>query len=446
MYFCEGINIAPEYVDEFHTLISSANRNNVSVYGIDARPLNSLSQTAGGKSLLSGATAAHASQQGAHTGPVTRDQATGIDHSLAAIQANTQNSLEELSQKTGGFMIANTNDLRPGLHRVAEDLNSHYELAYSPSIGTFDGHFRKIALTVKGADLHVQTRDGYYALPFVPGQAVLPYEIPMLRALSAATLPRDIPFRSAGLHFKSPTGDEVEVVIDVPLENIQFTKDESNQNYDVHFAVLALLKDGQGSVLRKLSQDVPREGPLDKMAAFQMGHFIYTQHAALPPGRYTLETAIIDRKTEKVCAKRASILIPAQSESLGLSSLVRVRSVSQTAGPLSSDNPFELGQEKISPGLDETAKAGPGSMLSMFFAVYVPPGTQTVPDLSIEFFQDGKRIGHGEPKLPAPDSRGIIPYIASTPLDSFPPGQYEMRVTVSQSGKTATEQALLDIQ
>jgi hypothetical protein len=173
----------------------------------------------------------------------------------------------------------------------------------------------------------------------------------------------------------------------------------------------------------------------------------------LPPGRYTLETAVVDRKAGKISAKKTAMLIPPTSQNAGLSSLVRVRSVSpadtsETALMVErSDDPFQIAAGKISPGLDDEAKTGPGSALSIFFTVYTQPGSQTAPDLGVEFLQDGKVIGRGNPALPAPDSHGIIPYIASTPLDSFKPGQYEMRVTISQNGKAmAAERTMFTIE
>jgi VWFA-related protein len=448
LYFCEGLYIDPMYKDEFQALISTANRGNVSVYGFDARGLTSLSPSAGGLSAMRGALAASAAQQLARGGPVSRDQMTIVDHSMVAIQANSQLALMEISEKTGGFMVANTNDMGPGMRHVTEDLDTHYELAYSPSITVYDGHFRSIAVTVKRPEAHVQTRNGYYALPYVSGQSILPYEVPMLSALSARVLPSDIPFRSLGLHFKSSTGDPLAVVVvDVPLAGIEFAQDKANHAYQTHFSVLALLKDLDGTVLRKLSQDVPRQGPIDKLEAFKNGHFIYSQYASLPPGRYILETAIIDRQTGKMSAMKSSVLIPPSSENLAISSLVRVRSVSSDlADTIASDNPFQVASERISPSLDETTHAGPGSQISLFFAVYVPPGSTTVPRVSMEFLQDGNQIGRATPELHAPDSRGIIPYIAATPLDSFKPGQYEVRVTVSNDGKTASERTLLVIE
>jgi len=92
-----------------------------------------------------------------------------------------------------------------------------------------------------------------------------------------------------------------------------YDEDEVKRVYQTHFSVLALVKDEQGSVVRKLSQDIPRQGPLDKLDAFKMGHFIYSQYAPLAPGRYTLETAVTDRNTGHISAKKSTILIPPAS-------------------------------------------------------------------------------------------------------------------------------------
>jgi hypothetical protein len=217
--------------------------------------------------------------------------------------------------------------------------------------------------------------------------------------------------------------------------------------YRIHFSVLALIKNAEGAVVRKVSQDVPRQGPLDKMEAVKVGHFIYAQHAPLPPGRYTLETALADRQTGKVSAKKSVLLIPPASSTLGLSSVVRVRSFTQSAAgdPAAAPDPFQISNAKgkISPGLDDTVKGGPGSMLSFFFTVYA---NQTAPQLTIEFIRDGQLLARSQPPLSAPDSHGLIPYVASTPLDAYPPGQYEMRVTVTQNGKSASERTVFTVE
>jgi len=446
LFFSEGVYVPPAYREEFQGLISSANRANVSVYGIDAGGLSTLSPNFVGGSLLSQAAEISLSQQVQSDGPVTYDRATALEWGDTAIPANSQSALREISERTGGFLIANSNNLRTNIRRVSEDVDTHYELAYSPNIGNFDGHFRKIVVHVKRSKVSVQSRSGYYALPFVPGVTLLPYELPMLNALAAPTLPRDIPFRSLGLHFKSSSGEPLAVVVfDVPLEDIEFTRDEVNRLYQAHFSVLALFKDAQGSVVRKLSQDVPRVGSLSTLDSSKAGHFFYSNSTPIPPGRYTFETAVCDRNSGKVSAQKTFLLISPPAKSLGISSLVRVRSFSamDPAEPVSGDNPFRVEAGRISPGIGETFKADDDSVLSIFFTVYVEPESQANPLLQIDFLQDGRLIYRGQPDLPAPDSNGLIPYIASTPLGFFKPGQYEVRVTATLDGKVATERTLL---
>jgi len=58
-----------------------------------------------------------------------------------------------------------------------EDIDTHYELSYSPQIDKYDGHFRKISVKIARNDIRVQTRSGYFALPAMEGQSVMPYEV-----------------------------------------------------------------------------------------------------------------------------------------------------------------------------------------------------------------------------------------------------------------------------
>ena len=65
---------------------------------------------------------------------------------------NRQEGLRELAERTGGFLIANTNDVEKPLARVMDDVNTHYEIAYPPTSNNDDGHFRKIEVKLARAD------------------------------------------------------------------------------------------------------------------------------------------------------------------------------------------------------------------------------------------------------------------------------------------------------
>jgi VWFA-related protein len=443
LYFSEGLQIPSNLTEQFHSMIGVANRANVSVYAIDARGLlTSVDTTRSSQMLAESARQSRVSTTAFGTA-TTFDQAKGLDRAEDSMRANAQNSLAELAESTGGFLVANTNDLRNQLHRIAEDINVYYEIAYSPNIEVYDGSFRKIGVKMARTDLRVQARSGYFALPFIEGHALLPFEMPMLTALSSNPLPRAIPYRAAGLHFGP---GESSFVIDVPLDSATFIKDPAANAYRTHLAVLALLKDGQGRVVKKFSQDVPYQGPIDKLEAAKLGHFIYKQHAALPPGRYTFETAVLDREANKVSARKSVFTVLPPSHAIGLSSVLLIRRIEAEATESDPKDPFVFQGGKVTPTLSDSVAPGPGATLSLYFVVYPLQGATEAPELKLEFVRDGQIVAAGSPALPTPDAQGRIPYVATSPTQQFKPGDYEVRVTVKQGASAAQEHAFFTIQ
>ena len=80
-------------------------------------------------------------------------------------RANVQESVRDLAESTGGFLIGDSNDLRVPLRHVNEEISSYYEVSFNPGIQTYDGSFRKIAVTANRKDLVIHARNGYFALP-----------------------------------------------------------------------------------------------------------------------------------------------------------------------------------------------------------------------------------------------------------------------------------------
>ncbi|MEO8662713.1 MAG: VWA domain-containing protein [Bryobacteraceae bacterium] len=448
LYFSEGMNVTPEMEDRFKAIISTANRANVSVYCMDVRGLVTYNQNGSGGSQLTQATSSSRTQVLARNGPVTPDQARGAEIAESSMRANVQNKMEELSVETGGAFIANTNDFKGPLRRINEEIGSYYEVTYTPQIDMYDGTFRKIAVNVSRPDLRVQTRSGYFALPSLEGQTLLPYEVPMLRALSTVPVPRTIPLRSTGLHFQGKGGaPETVVVIDIPLEGIAFKKDETAQAYQMHMSVMAICKNSKGEVIQKLSRDLPVEGPLSNLEATRAGHFIYTQHIPMPAGRYTLETAVLDRETMKVSAKKQALIVPGTPAGVSISALGLVRSVAPLAAAEQDiADPLQFKGGKVTLSLDDTVKSGAGAKLSLYFTAYPQAGVTEPTKLVMEFLQDGKAVVRGEPELPPADELGRIAYIATMPIDTLKPGQYEVRVTAIQAGKAAQEHMFLNVE
>src|SRR5205814_6566689 len=108
------------------------------------------------------------------------EQAKAFDNAESAILKNAQVNLATLAESTGGFLIANTNDLRSPMKRVASELSSYYEIYYVPAVREYDGRFHETKVKTSRADAVLQTRNGYFALPPVESAGSGPrgFELP----------------------------------------------------------------------------------------------------------------------------------------------------------------------------------------------------------------------------------------------------------------------------
>ncbi|MBS1809880.1 MAG: VWA domain-containing protein [Acidobacteria bacterium] len=450
VYFSEGLQVPPNLKDAFQTTISSANRANVSFYAMDARGLQTQSDFDSAKESLNSAVAATQRQQRTRGGEaVTVEQVKAFDNAESAITKNTQNNLASLAESTGGAFVANTNDFRTPMKRVLAELNSYYEASYSPTGKEFDGKFRTITVKALRPDIVLQTRSGYFAVPTMEGVAqLLPYELPMLAALSAKPLPRDFDIRQQILHFADrPNGTQEMLVLEVPLANLTFKVDETTKLYSTHCSLLALLKNSEGRVVHKFSEDFPLDGPTTRLEALKKGNLVFTRAFDVPPGRYTLETVAHDRETNKKAVRRSILLVPNRGENLKMSSvsiIKRIDPIDQSSA--SDDNPFRFQTGKIIPNLGEPIKPVAGSELGIYTVIYPLRGSTDKPQLILEVLLDGQSVARGQLELPAPDAQGRIPYIARVPLENFKTaGNYEIRVITKQGAQAVEEHAFFII-
>ncbi len=168
LYFREGGFVIPQGMEEpFKSVISVANRSNVSFYAVDARGLTTGSANASSMDALNRAARSSQDQMASTDGgrAVRSDEAKLFDTSIESTRGNTQNTMANLAESTGGVLIANTNDLGTPLHKLSEDIQTYYEIGYAPDIKAYDGSFRKISIKMNSSDLRVQSRSGYVALP-----------------------------------------------------------------------------------------------------------------------------------------------------------------------------------------------------------------------------------------------------------------------------------------
>ena len=86
----------------------------------------------------------------------------GLDAASSMLNDGTSN-LAVLAEQTDGVSVLQTNDLRAGLGKVADDLSSHYVLGYYTSNTRWDGQARKLTVRLKATRQNIRARREYRA-------------------------------------------------------------------------------------------------------------------------------------------------------------------------------------------------------------------------------------------------------------------------------------------
>jgi VWFA-related protein len=442
LLFSTGLGVPQGMEEPWKTLISTANRFNVTFYSIDARGLEAARANDAAVDGLKDAASASRASAMTGAGTVTPAMANGLDTAMNAGQISGESALADLAQSTGGFLISNSNDFREGLRKVSEDIESYYEVTYNPQISEYDGSYRKIEVRSLRAGLHIQARAGYFALPASWGNNVIlsPYEIPLMRALNESPLPHSFDFQSAGLHFRGRRDQSAcSVVLDIPLANITLRQAGGQSPYEGHLAYLAMVKDTKGEVVEKFRGDVPLAEAAEQMQASRNSHFIFTRNLTLAAGRYTLEAAVIDRTDNRISARKSGFVMPAAPPSkLGISSVVLVRSVRDRWQTPSPDDAFQIGDKVITPSLSPVTKDELAA-LRFYMMIYPDQNNANKPELVMNVSRNGTPVGGGSLILSEPDASGRIRYIAAASSDKMEPGNYQAEFFVMQGTETARE-------
>jgi hypothetical protein len=392
--------------------------------------LNSAAKAGSGIAVGTGVTASNTNRG------VSMDQMKSSDNAENAGRANVQLPIRDLAEATGGFLIGESNDLRTPLRQVNEEISSYYELTYNPRIENYDGSFRKLKLDTDRKNLVLHARNGYFALPPEARAAGLaPFELPLLKAISDGKISSDVEFRAGTVTLQPGNdGTDLSLLVEVPLHGLQSKTDPAKNSLNVHFSLGALVKDSKGDVVEKVTHDRSFQVSADQL---KMGNFVEKMPVVVAPGKYTLETAVMDIESGKIGMERTEFTVAAKAKGVGLSSLTMVRSFSPAKGP-DPGEPFQFQGQVITPTLSNNVPRVENSFLRLFFVVYRDASIPAKPTMEIELLQNGKSLTKVPLPLPEADAQGRIPYVMTIPAAAIPPGVYEVRAMAKQ-GDTAAE-------
>ena len=204
--------------------------------------------------------------------------------------STNQQFMYALADGTGGFVIANTNDLLAGLEKIGREQNEYYLLGYRPpdsEEGTC--HTIQVKIVDRGGT-QVRSRTGYCnAKPqdLLAGSSVEKG----LEAIASGTAEGALHASMLAPYFY--TGNNVarvNVAMEIPSEKLKFEKEKGKFDSSIH--VLGLVLKADGAVAARFSDTLKLhlENKQD-VATFKEKPLHYESQFDVASGQYTLKVA-----------------------------------------------------------------------------------------------------------------------------------------------------------
>jgi len=278
------------------------------------------------------------------------------------------------------------------------------------------------------------TEDEEEARPILTREAtpVKAFEVAALKALESRA--HDFDYLAAGFRFRPDAiRSQYAVVLQVPATAIQATPVGAQGQNRLHVTLVGQVKNGEGQVVDKFSEDFRTLVTDERLALLRTSTLNYSRALSLEAGKYTVETAVVDREGNRSGTKRFPVEIrPAKG--LGLSSVILMQRVEPVTGAGDGTDPFRFEDRRVVPEL--AAELGPSAQPQVYFVVYPDKWKKEAPQIRVEILTGGSVVAQQTANLPAPDASGTI---AMTIAAVAAPGHWELRITALQGGDAVTE-------
>ena len=406
---------AKEAID---SIIGTANQAGLSLYVVD---MNSLDRTA-----------ALASEDMQAPLP---DSMPGKGQEFAIKRADNYD-MQHMAEETGGSFI-NGDREQKSIDQLIQDMTTYYVASYPSEEKEFEGKFRSVAVKPLRPGIKIRTQTGYFAL--APHAEVAaypqPFDLQLLKVFSETPLPAEVAFQASILDMGAKSDGNAQILaIEAPLTSLDVRADSATNLFSVHISMVADIKDNAGNIVERFRADVPRRGTV-KSGVATVEPITLQRGFLAPPGKYTLEAAILDRNSGKSSAQRIAFEVPKVSEAPSLSSMVLVRRTEPLGTGDNSLDSLHNGKDKVIPNLSGQILSG--EKVSVFFVAHADTHASEAATLKILVSRDGKPLGGAPMASRLSSGSESSSFLTGFSVDPPVNGLYEVRAILSQGGKTA---------
>jgi VWFA-related protein len=398
-----------------------ANRSSVVIYAIDPRGL---------VPIMFGAE---------DTRVGLRDDAFAQTQNLADRERdlfNSQQSLQYLSEETGGFAVINQNNLNRGVDKILNDQVGYYLLAYQPDDETFDPakrRFNKLEIKLKRPDLKIRYRSGFFGVSDSDVRATpKTSEEQMLEAMLSPFASGQISLSSTS--FFSTDGKKglfMRSLIHFKGSDLKFVAEEDGWQ-KASFEVLAVTFGDNGQVIDTVNRVETIKAKDQGLQEIKEKGLVYSMLVPVKkPGAYQLRIAVRDTETRHIGSSSEFIEVPdLKKKRLVLSGIVMESSATREKQQKGEINAVQSDTQR-----DIAVRRFPAGA-TLMFGTSIYNAKNNPPRLTTQYrlFRDNRQI-FTSPEAPLSfngqaDSQTIDVGGAFGTDKNFVPGNYILQVIV----------------
>ena len=426
--FLAGLSTRSDLAYDVRRIADASTRAGVVVYALDTR------------GLISGLPAAAPSSP-RRISPSNFGTIQAINQQ--SIEA-TRDAMNALAADTGGFLASNSNDLQAGLRESLRDTETYYVLAYEPTSGARDGAFRKIEVQVRNTPgLKARTRAGYFGPGARPGGDAADARAlarrqeqrrtEMHTALSSLAPLAAIPVRLAA-DFVSLEGSTGQVVVNgsIDVGRLPFVRRAGRRQATLETAALVYGEDGRVAASLEAQRTEIDVADADYPALERQG-VVYQKVVPLPAGRYQVRLAAREDTTGLLGSAWRRVEVPElPGRGLQLSSLFLLKDDGAATAASAGEPALHSVQD-----LPRFARAD--SLYLQVYAYNARRAAGGAADLvaQAQVMRAGVALATAAPEPMEAGPSGPVLHASRIRLQRFEPGDYELRVTVTDRAANA---------
>ena len=274
--------------DDIARAARALNQANMAVYPVDARGLmvSANFQASGGTPNLSGGAGAY--MPGGNMANIT----------------NTQDTMQEFADRTGGRAFYNTNDIAGSVRRAIEDAKVSYVLGFYPDESDIDGRYHELRVQVPGRKgLELRARQGYYADDKAPASDAA-LQVALQQAVATQLQASRI---EVGVHVtRSNQPDPNSLQLDLLVSARELTLAPKDDRWQGAIRLSVVQLDAQGKVLDRITDTIKLNLKRDSLPEYMQTGMSFAKTVKAKPGLTQLRVIVMDRDSGVL----GSVIIP----------------------------------------------------------------------------------------------------------------------------------------